>query len=59
MLPAASPDGLNRTKALEVLGALAEVTTERDRLRKELSALASLEEMMTKGHLFARSACAH
>jgi hypothetical protein len=52
MLPAESPSGLNRTKALEVLGELAEVTTERDRLLAELSALASLEEMLTQGHLF-------
>lgn len=52
MLPAESPTGLNRTKALEVLSELALVTSERDRLRAELSALANLEEMMTKGHLF-------
>ena len=52
MLPAESPSGLNRNKALEVLSELAAVTTERDQLLAELSALASLEEMMTKGHLF-------
>jgi hypothetical protein len=51
MLPAESPSGLNRTKALEVLRELAVVTTERDRLLAELSALASLEEMLTEGHL--------
>jgi hypothetical protein len=51
MLPAESPNGLNRTKALDVLVELAAVTAERDRLLAELSALASLEEMLTQRHL--------
>ena len=51
MLPAESPNGLNRAKALDVLVELAAVTAERDRLVAELSALASLEEMMTQRHL--------
>jgi hypothetical protein len=51
MLPAESPNGLNRTKALEVLVELATVTAERDRLLAELSVLASLEEMLTQRHL--------
>jgi hypothetical protein len=51
MLPAESPNALNRAKSLEVLGELAAVTAERDRLLTELSALASLEEMLTQRHL--------
>jgi hypothetical protein len=51
MLPAESPNGLNRTRALDVLVELAAVTAERDRLLAELSALASLEEMLTQRHL--------
>ncbi|HEY5274779.1 MAG TPA: hypothetical protein VIJ34_16325 [Acidimicrobiales bacterium] len=51
MLPAESPTGLNRAKALDVLVELATVTAERDRLVAELSALASLEEMLTQRHL--------
>jgi hypothetical protein len=52
MLPAESPTGLNRAKALEVLSELAAVTGERDQLRAELSELANLEELMTQGHRF-------
>ena len=51
MLPAESPNGLSRAKALEVLVELAAMTAERDRLLAELSALASLEEMLTQRHL--------
>jgi hypothetical protein len=51
MLPAESPNGLNRAKALDVLVELAAVTAERDRLLAELSALAGLEEMLTQRHL--------
>jgi hypothetical protein len=51
MLPAESPNGLNRAKTLDVLVELATVTAERDRLLAELSALAGLEEMLTQRHL--------
>jgi hypothetical protein len=51
MLPAESPNGLNRAKALDVLVELADVTAERDRLLTELAALAHLEEMLTQRHL--------
>jgi hypothetical protein len=51
MLPADSPNGLSRGRALEVLVELAAVTAERDRLRAELAELANLEEMLTQRHL--------
>jgi hypothetical protein len=51
MLPAESPNGLSRAKALDVLVELAAVTAERERLLAELSVLASLEEMLTQRHL--------
>jgi hypothetical protein len=52
MLPASSPSGLNRRKALEVLGELAAVTTERDQLLAELATLARGEA--TRGDLIDR-----
>jgi hypothetical protein len=55
MLPADAANGLTRAKALEVLSDLAEVTSDRDRLRAELAELANLEELLTKGHLFGES----
>ena len=48
MLPAESPNGLSRTKALEVLVELAAVTAERDRLLAELAALASLDHRIAE-----------